>query len=97
MQRFVSLIISRFQNINPKEGKTVNKPTNVKSEIRMMTVDDEYFAVWKEIIERHHWGELINLDIGDMFKDNGSVTIESPMPHTILYFIILGTSTLSSN
>ena len=70
VQRFVSLIISQFQNINPeKEGKIVKMPIDVKSEIRMMTVDDEHFAMWKEFIEWHHRRELINLDTGDMFKD----------------------------
>ena len=46
VQRFVSLIISRFQNINPeKEGKTVNGPADVKSELRMITVEDEHFSM----------------------------------------------------
>ena len=70
MQRFVSLIINRFQNINPeKEGKTVNGLADVKSELRMITVEDEHFFMWKEFIERHHRGELINPDSGEMFKD----------------------------
>ena len=39
MQRFVSLII---QNINPeKEGKTVNWPADVKSELRIITMEDD--------------------------------------------------------
>ena len=55
VQRFVSLIISRFQNINPKkEGKTVNGPADVKSELRMITVEEDHFSMWKEFIERHH-------------------------------------------
>ena len=50
MQRFVSLIIIRFQNINPeKEGKTVNGPVDVKSELRMITVEDKHFSMWKRI------------------------------------------------
>ena len=75
MQRFVSLIISRFQNINPKkEGKTVNGLADVKSKLRMIIVKDEYFSMWKEFIEQHHRGELINLDTGEMFKEKRPFT-----------------------
>ena len=78
MQRFVSLIISWFQNINPeKEGKTVNGLADVKSELRMITVEDEHFSMWKEFIERHHWGELINPNSGEMFKDKKPFTLSS--------------------
>ena len=80
MQRFVSLIISRFQNINPeKEGKTINGPVDVKSELRMITVEDEHFSIWKELIERHHRGELINPDLGEMFKEKKLFTLSSKL------------------
>ena len=77
MQRFVSLIISRFQNINPKkEGKTVNGPVDVKSELRMITVEDEHFST-KEFIERHHRGKLINPDTREMFKKKKPLILSS--------------------
>ena len=40
----------------------MNGPANVKSELRIMTVEDAHFTMWKEFIERHHRGELINPD-----------------------------------
>ena len=87
MQRFVSLIISRFQNINPeKEGKIVNGPVNVKNELRMITVEDEHFSMWKEFIKRHHRGELINPDSGEMFKEKKSFTLSSKFQLTCEFF-----------
>ena len=87
MQRFVSLIISRFQNINlEKEGKTVNGLADVKSKLRMITVKDENFSMWKEFIERHHQGELINPDMGEMFKEKKPFTLSSKFQLTREFF-----------
>ena len=87
MQRFVSLIISRFQNINlEKEGKIVNGPADVKSELRMITVEDEHFSMWKEFIEQHHLGELINPDTGEMFKKERPFTLSSKFQLTCEFF-----------
>ena len=87
MQRFVSLIISRIQNINPeKEGKTVNGPTDVKSELRMITVEDKHFSMWKEFIKQHYRGELINPDSGEMFKDKKPFTLSSKFQLTREFF-----------
>ena len=91
MQRFVSLIISWFQNINPeKEGKTVNGPTDVKSELRMITVEDKHFSMWKEFIERHHRGELINPDSGEMLKEKKPFTLSSKFQLTREFFKHVG-------
>ena len=87
VQRFVSLIISRFQNINPeKEGKTVNGPADVKSELRMITVEDKHFSMWKEFIKRHHRGELINPDSGEMFKEKKAFILSSKFQLTRKFF-----------
>ena len=87
LQKFTTLIISRFQNINPeKEGKTVNGPAYVKSELRMITVEDSHFAMWKEFIEKHHRGELINPDTGDMYKDRAPFTLSSKFQLTREFF-----------
>ena len=87
MQRFVSLIISRFQNINPeKEEKTVNGPADVKSELRLITVEDEYFSMWKEFIERHHREELINPNTREMFKEKRPFTLSSKFQLTREFF-----------
>ena len=47
----------------------MNGTADVKSELSMITVEDSHFAMWKEFIERHHRGELINPDTRDMYKD----------------------------
>ena len=71
-------MISQFQNINPeKEGKIINWPFDVKSELKMMTVDNDHFAMWKEFIERHHREELINPNTGDMFKEKKPFTMSA--------------------
>ena len=87
MQRFLSLIISRFQNINPKkEEKTVNGLADVKSELRMITVEDEHFSMWKEFIERHYRWKLINPDTGEMFKEKKPFTLSSKFQLTSEFF-----------
>ena len=53
----------------------MNGPANVKSELCIIIVEDAHFAMWKEFIERHHRGELINPDIGDMYKDKQPFTL----------------------
>ena len=83
----MTLIISRFQNINPeKEDKTVNGPADVKSELRMIIVEDLHFAMWKEFIEKHHRGELINSDTGDKYKDRALFTLSSKFQLTREFF-----------
>ena len=43
----------------------------------MITVEDEHFSMWKEFIEWHHQGELINLDTGEMLKEKKPFTLSS--------------------
>ena len=43
----------------------------------MMTVEDVHFALWREFIERHHHGKLINLDIEDMYKEKQSFILST--------------------
>ena len=90
----MTLIISWFQNINPeKEGKTVNGSVDVKSELSMIIVEDFHFVMWKEFIERHHRGKLINPDTRDMYKDKAPFTLSSKFQLTREFFKnILGIS-----
>ena len=44
----------------------MNGPVDVDIVIIM---EDSHFTMWKEFIERHHHGELINPDTGDLYKD----------------------------
>ena len=70
MQKFTQAIISRFQAINPnKDGKGVVIHSDIKSEIQIITLEDDHFAMWQEFIENHHSGELINPDTGKMYRE----------------------------
>ena len=53
----------------------MNGPANVKAEFRMMIVDDAYFAIRQEFIERHHHNELIDPNTRDMHKEKQSFTL----------------------
>ena len=55
----------------------MNGPADVKSELRIMTVEDIHFMMGKEFIERHHRGELINPETGDMYKDKTPFTLSA--------------------
>ena len=52
----------------------------------MMTVEDAHFSLWKEFIEKHHRGELINPDTGDMYKEKASFTLSSKFQLTREFF-----------
>ena len=47
----------------------MNGHSNVKNKLLMITVEHKHFAMWKEFLERHHCGELINPNTKDMYKD----------------------------
>jgi hypothetical protein len=61
VQIFCKLIISRFQSINPdKDGGNVKGISDLKNEVKIITSPDELFGLWKEFLERHTTGSLIN-------------------------------------
>ena len=64
----------------------MNRPADVKSELRMITVEDEHFSMWKEFIEWHHRRELINPDLREMFKDKKPFTLSSKFQLTREFF-----------
>ena len=75
LQKFSSLIVSRFQSINPeKEGRIVGGLSDLKSEMRIITLEDEHFDMWREFMERHHKGELINPNTLAMYKEKAPFT-----------------------
>ena len=54
--------MGRFQNVNlEKEGSTVRGPSDVKSEIKILTVTDDHCELWEEFLLKHSSGDLINL------------------------------------
>ena len=48
----------------------------------MVTVEDEDFSMWKKFIERPHQGELINPDMGEMFKEKRPFFLSSKFQFT---------------
>ena len=64
----------------------MNGPADVKSELRMITVEDEHFSMWKDFIKRHYRGELINPDSGEMFKKKKLFTLSSKFQLTHEFF-----------
>jgi hypothetical protein len=69
LQTFNTLIVSRFQSINPdKDGGSVRGIADLKNEVKIITSSDETFELWKEFLEKHSTGGLINPDTGDRFN-----------------------------
>jgi hypothetical protein len=69
LQTFNTLIVSRFQSINPdKDSGSVRGIANLKNEVKIITSPDKTFELWKEFLEKHSIGGLINPDIGDRFN-----------------------------
>jgi hypothetical protein len=61
LQTSSTLIISRFQNINPdKDNGTVRGISDLKNEVKIITSPNETFELWKEILERYSTVALIN-------------------------------------
>ena len=52
----------------------------------MMIVEDAHFSLWKEFIKKHHRGELINPDTGDMYKEKASFMLSSKFQLTREFF-----------
>jgi hypothetical protein len=63
------LIVSRFQGINlNKDGGIVKGIFDLKNEVKIITSPDETFKLWKEFLEKHSIGGLINPDIMARFN-----------------------------
>jgi hypothetical protein len=68
-QTFSMLIVSRFQGINlNKDGGIVKGIFDLKNEVKIITSPDETFKLWKEFLEKHSIGGLINPDIMARFN-----------------------------
>jgi hypothetical protein len=63
------LIVSRFQSISPeKEDGNVKGISDLKNEIKIITLPDELFELWKEFLERHSTGALRNPETMEKFN-----------------------------
>ena len=69
MQTFCKLIVGRFQSINPdKDGGNMKGISDLKNEVKIITLPDELFGLWKEFLEMHTTGFLVNLDTMERFN-----------------------------
>jgi hypothetical protein len=65
IQKFTNLIIQRFQNINfNKEGLTLKSTSNLKNEIRIMTVANNGILLRHPFLEKHASDAVIHLNTG---------------------------------
>ena len=70
------LIVCRFQSINPKkDGRIVREMSDLKNEIKIITSPNETFKLWKEFLEKHSTGGLINLDTMANFNQVNNFTM----------------------
>ena len=57
------LIINQFQSINlEKDGGTEHGIFDLKNEVEIIISPNETFDLWKEFLEKHSTGSLINSD-----------------------------------
>ena len=81
MQTFTTLIMSRFQNINPEEeGKTVNGLAHVKNELQLITIDNKHFSLWKGFFTSSRGTTVessLNPDTRDMYKEDKPFTLSA--------------------
>jgi hypothetical protein len=69
LQTFNTLIVSRFQSINPnKDGGSIKGIVDLKNKVKIITSPDETFELWKEFLEKHSTGGFINPDTEDRFN-----------------------------
>ena len=69
LQTFVTMIIGRFQSINPnKEGNNVKGIADIKHEITIMTLEDDHYAMWEEFLTKYTNGDIINPDTALPYK-----------------------------
>ena len=76
------LIVSRFQSINPdKDGGSVKGIADLKNKVKIITSRDKTFELWKEFLEKHSTGGLINPNTRDWFNQakNFKVTKNSKL------------------
>ena len=61
MQKFITLVLTRYWNINPeKDGATIKSTTNVKNEIKIITLADEIYKLWDEFLVNYSEDRLID-------------------------------------
>ena len=61
VQKFMTLVLIRYRNINPeKDGATIKTTTNVKTEIKIITLPDHIFRLWNDFLVSYSEGRLID-------------------------------------
>ena len=63
--------MNRFQSINPeKDGANVKGPSDIKNEIRIITLPNDVFKLWEEFLIKHCKGSLIDPCTGREYRDD---------------------------
>ena len=74
---FNTLIVNRFQSINPeKDGGTVHGITDLKNKVKIITSPSETFELWREFLEGHSTGGLVNLDMLARFNQTKNFKVK---------------------
>ena len=85
------MIVSRFQSINPnKDGGLVRRIADLKNEVKIITSPDETFELWKEFLELHSTGGLINPDTKVRFNQAKNFKVMKNFTLTQEFFKHLG-------
>ena len=70
-QKFIAVVVQRFQNINPdSDGAHIKGPRDLKNEIQIITLSTELWTSWKTFLNKHTEGELIDPNTDKMFKED---------------------------
>jgi hypothetical protein len=73
LQQFVDLLIMRFRNIDPnKDGKSIASATDLKHEIQIITLRNSIFEKFKDFLEAHTLGNLIDPDTAKKYRESKS-------------------------
>lgn len=63
--------MNRFQSINPeKDGANVKGPSDIKNEIRIITLADDVFKLWEKFFDKHCEGSLIDPCTGREYRED---------------------------
>ena len=68
-QKFMTLVLTRYQNINPeKDGATIKTTADVKTEIKIITLPDHIFRLWNDLLVSYSEGRLIDPCTGQEYR-----------------------------
>ena len=85
------LIVNRFQSITfEKDGGTVHGISDLMNEVKIITFPDETIELWKEFLEKHSTGGLINPNILPRFNQAKNLKVTKNFTLACEFFKHLG-------